>query len=350
MCRCAFINSNPDTHVRHYFQMGRWQCHICHKEFATSSSGLRHKRTVHGPKTQCTRCTEKFPKRKLDALKSHTGRCHQSNIPSLLDLDLAPPVKIPRPGPTPHAEEGARFPHPITPQDSPGRDDPPTWEERPERIIAMRPTGKFERGRARSRTSSTSSSDGSPSRSERSSSSSSCSSNSSYSSSSSTHSEGVPSPMLDGCSTIPAEPESPCSPPASRTPDDDQVPGYDPESPAMEDVPYIPTRGIWGDGSEAGSYAALARDPRLFAVDAPSSHHPGEAGHHIRPLRRQARSGAMTVSVMPAGGVIHRVERACLPDGTIYQLSSSYVPPAEEVIKRTHHISIQCDLIESTYL
>ena len=59
MCRCAFINSNPHTPVRHYFQMGRWQCHICHQEFATSSSGLRHKRTMHGPNKQCTRCTEK---------------------------------------------------------------------------------------------------------------------------------------------------------------------------------------------------------------------------------------------------------------------------------------------------
>ena len=100
--------------------------------------------------------------------------------------------------------------------------------------------------------------------------------------------------------------------------------------------PWITTWGIYRTspwrviGDQAGwrSYIAFGWDPRVFSVEAPCLNNGEEIGKCLRSIRRWAKCGGMTVQVMPAGGVIHRVERATLRDGTVYELRSSYVSPA----------------------
>ena len=57
---------------------------------------------------------------------------------------------------------------------------------------------------------------------------------------------------------------------------------------------------------------------------------PLEVARKLAGIRQQARPGGAEVRIIPAGSAIHRLERAVLPDGTIYELRSMYTAPDGE--------------------
>ena len=67
-------------------------------------------------------------------------------------------------------------------------------------------------------------------------------------------------------------------------------------------------------------------DPRLLFVDAPCLRNNTPVAESLRGFRRQARMRGTTITFREQPGAVTRIERAILPDGTIYVLESRWQP------------------------
>ena len=83
--------------------------------------------------------------------------------------------------------------------------------------------------------------------------------------------------------------------------------------------------------ASTGGYVDFHLDPRLLFLGAPSASFQTPAARLLQSLRREALRGPVQSSTRcPAGvGFVRKTERAILPDGTIYELTATWVPDPE---------------------
>ena len=121
---------------------------------------------------------------------------------------------------------------------------------------------------------------------------------------------------------------------------------YDPKHPWMgnyrrvefkEGIPYYPPRRLNTTKPRRGRtydwcHSSLLdeeniRDPRQQLCHPPSSHIAGEDVELIRKIRARSRSYPSEVSVIPEGYLgIRKEEKFIFSDGTIYYLTSTWIP------------------------
>lgn len=164
------------------------------------------------------------------------------------------------------------------------------------------------------------------------------------------------------CTEIIVLDESPLkiNPPA--TPASPKVEPYDPEKPGMdrrevifkEEIPFYPPRKIDLNSRYGRTYdwshlqlpsEECRDDPRLQLSCPPSSYIKNEDATWVRKIRNKAREFNTEIKVVPDGYLgVKKEEKVILPDGTIYLLTSTWIPDPEIVKRRNMGIQTDKDM------
>ncbi|CAC5405187.1 unnamed protein product [Mytilus coruscus] len=148
------------------------------------------------------------------------------------------------------------------------------------------------------------------------------------------------------------------------TPASPKVEPYDPENPEMdrrevifkEEIPFYPPRKIDVNSRYGKTYdwshlqlpsQECRDDPRLQLCCPPSNYLKNEDANWVNKIRKRAREFSTEIKVIPDGYLgVRKEEKVILPDGTIYMLSSTWIPDPEVVKRR--NVGVQTDEDKTT--
>ncbi|CAC5405163.1 unnamed protein product [Mytilus coruscus] len=118
-----------------------------------------------------------------------------------------------------------------------------------------------------------------------------------------------------------------------------------------EEIPFYPPRKIDVNSRYGKTYdlshlqlpsQECRDDPRLQLSCLPSNYLKNEDANWVNKINKRARDFSTEIKVIPDGYLgVRKEEKVILPDGTIYMLSSTWIPDPEVVKRR--NVGVQTD-------